>query len=1113
MNLTPNQQKALNIDKHICVTAGAGSGKTTVLVQRYLKILRSGKATPRQIVAITFTKKAAAEIKARIIEELHDDRNRDIRENCIEEMNTAPISTIHSFCARILREYPFDAKIPASFTIIEGIEQRLLFQKVIKSTFDDIVSKAENPFYSDIEYCLYRTRNKQYLIDLLSRMVNERSTIESLRQTVYENINNTEIPQVWYDIFNASILAENQLSEFLDCLHTILQIARGSKVDRIIELKQQIETLSVQNGESEEQRTLLIEIAGLITTSTDTIAKRDLIGSKVDTTVVEDEIQYVVETAKKIKSAPVYDCNTGIETDDEFLYKISQSLLQLYDLILKNYQKMKFIQGKLDNEDLQLRTVNLLKNVETVSQNIRGQYEYYMIDEYQDTNELQYELVNLLTNNLNESNLFIVGDPKQSIYGFRGADVRVFDDTKQKIEEHNGEVISLQENYRSLRDVVGFVNYFFEKQFEGVFENEFEVIYEPLNKARVAGGNGAVEIILRNEEDEVSESVFIAQKIKSMIDSKEEIWERGDNNEYPRPIKHGDITILIRARSHLPIIEVALNEFGIPYLTSGGIGFYQRQEIYDFWNYLHFLINPEKNNTSLIGVLRGPAFGISDVEIYEISQVGKDSFWENTVKYETPTDRLRHAISTLRNHLQIAQRMRLNRLIQTIVHETGMIGAIKSGNKGEQNWANYQKLLELAGTYDGDETGNLLNEFVDYLDILITDEPSEGDAPVEDSSSAVKIMTIHSAKGKEFPVVILPSLDRSSPQAREPFIDDELGIGFSPLRPEKEYNKTEPAIVSVMRKRQNLKDRAEEKRVFYVGVTRAKDRLILSGSINNKGKSRNKLQDIIKHLEYTNENDIKELNVELDVYTQERPIPQRFQQKIRFIKQIDWINDREQMPIEETPHTFPESPYDEIEINNFSSTYTIHELATYGQCPLRHYLEYVLKMSPLSGDLTSEETLTFEEQNDILLASEIGEVITSSLISLSNQQIHFNLDGHIISGRLDRLVKTESGIWHGIVLIPENTENLDVFSPEMELYGLLLHSQYPNQQAINIMLFSAYHNRHIEHSFTISDLNELRLGWIGRISNLQHENYTKNLEHCNYCPYSDSEGNCIVNKP
>ena len=1113
MNLTPNQQKALNIDKHICVTAGAGSGKTSVLVQRYLEILRSGNATPRQIVAITFTKKAAAEIKARIIEELHDDRNRDIRENCIEEMNTAPISTIHSFCARILREYPFDAKIPASFTIIEGIEQRLLLQKVIKSTFDNIVSKTENPLYSHIEYCLYRTRNRQYLIDLLSRMVNERSTIELLRESVYENINNTEIPQVWHDIFNAAILTENELSDFLDCLHTILQIARGSKVDRIIELKQQIETLSVQNGDSEEQRRLLNDIAELVTTTTNTIAKRDLIGSKVDTTEIDDEINLVVETAKKIKSAVVYDDNTNFETDDEFLYKLSQSLLPLYELILKNYQEMKFTQGKLDNEDLQLRTVNLLKNVETVSQKIRRQYQYYMIDEYQDTNQLQYELVNLLTNNLNESNLFIVGDPKQSIYGFRGADVRVFDETKQKIEAHNGEVISLQENYRSLRDVIGFVNYFFEKQFEGVFENEFEVIYEPLNKARVAAGNGAVEIILRKEEDEIPESVFIAQKIKSMIDSKEEIWERGeDNNELPRPIEYGDITILIRARRHLPIIEVALNEFGIPYLTSGGIGFYQRQEIYDIWNYLHFLINPERNNTSLIGVLRGPAFGISDVEIYEISQVGKDSLWENTIKYETPTDRLIYAISTLRNHLQIAQRMRLNRLIQTIVHDTGMIGAIKSGNKGEQKWANYQKLLELAGIYDGDETGNLLNEFVEYLDILISDEPSEGDAPVEDSSSAVKIMTIHSAKGKEFPIVILPSLDRLGPTAKEPFIDGELGIGFSPLRPEKEYNKTESVIVSVMKNRQNLKDRAEEKRVLYVGVTRARDRLILSGSINKEGKSKNKMQDIIDNLEFSND-DMIELPAELNVYTEGKSIQNLFQLKIPIFKQIDRIDDSVPISIEESADTFPELPYDEIEINNFSSTYTIHELATYGQCPLRYYLEYVLKMTPLSGDLTSEETQTFEEQNDILLTSEIGQVISSSLISLSNQQIHFNLDGHIISGRLDKLVKIKSGIWHGIKIIAEQAENLNVFSTEMELYGLLLHSHYPNQQTINIAFYSSHHNRHLEQSFAITDLNELRVRWIRKISNLQNEDYTKNLEHCNYCPYSDSEGNCIVDGP
>lgn len=1114
MNLTPNQQKALTIDKHVCVTAGAGSGKTTVLVERYLEILRSGNATPSQIVAITFTKKAAAEIKARIIKELHEEWNRNIREKYIEEMSTAPISTIHAFCARILREYPFDAKIPASFSVIEGIEQRLLLREVIKNAFDTFVSSMDNPFYSNLEFCLYRTRNKQYVIDLLTRMVNERSTIEKLRGDVYENINNTEIPHVWYKEFNAPILTEKELSNFMDNLYSILEISKGKNVEKTRELLQLISTLSVQNDQTERQRELFTEIATLITTKDNKIAKMNLIGSRVDTTDIDDEIKSVVDKAKKIKAAPVYDANTNYETDDELLYKISQNLLPLYDLILKNYQEMKFTQGKLDNQDLQLRTVHLLKNNQYVSQKIRKQFKYYMIDEYQDTNELQYELVKLLTNNLNDSNLFIVGDPKQSIYGFRGADVRVFDETKQKIRELDGEDISLQENYRSLRDVVGFVNSFFDYQHEGDLENEFDVIYEPLNKARGAEGNGSVEIILHQQEYDISESVLIAQKIKSMIDSNVNIWEHEENKkEIPRPIQYGDITILIRSRRHLPTIEIALNKFGIPFLTSGGIGFYQRQEIYDIWNYLNFLSNSAENNTSLIGVLRGPAFGISDVEIYEISHVGNKSFWENTNNYKSPTKRLCQAIATLRDHLQIAKRMPINRLIQTFVNETGMIGAIKTGNKGEQKWANYKKLLELAGTYDGDEFSDLLDEFVKYLDILISEEPSEGDAPVEESSSAVKIMTIHSAKGKEFPVVILPSLDRQSPNTQEPFIDDKLGVGFSPLRPEKEYLRTEPVIVPVMKNRKNNKEIAEEKRVFYVGVTRARDRLILSGSLNEKGESKNRLQEIIDKLEVSNENDMIELHVELDVNSDRGSIQDIFKLPIPIIKQVDETDNRLSIPIVETTNTFPELPYDEIEISNYASTYTVQDLAVYGLCPLRFYLENVLKITPLGVDQGSEETVSLEQQNDNLLSSEIGELISSSLVSLSNQQIHSNLDGHIISGRLDRLVKVESGIWHGIKLIRDTTENLDIFSTEMELYGLLLHANYPNQQTIHITCYSQHHKKHFEQSFVISDMTALKLKWIDKISNLQYEDYTKNLEHCNNCPYSDLAGNCIVNDP
>ena len=151
----------------------------------------------------------------------------------------------------------------------------------------------------------------------------------------------------------------------------------------------------------------------------------------------------------------------GMETDDDFLLSTIRDLLTLYTRISEAYRTAKLSQGKLDFTDLQLKTRDLVRNNADIRQKLVSRHQYYMVDEYQDTNELQYELVMLLTNELNGANLFIVGDPKQSIYAFRGADVRVFTKTKQKIVDEGGADIRLTENFRSLRDTVGFVNYFF----------------------------------------------------------------------------------------------------------------------------------------------------------------------------------------------------------------------------------------------------------------------------------------------------------------------------------------------------------------------------------------------------------------------------------------------------------------------------------------------------------------------------------------------------------------------------------------------------------------------------------------------------------------------------
>ena len=440
MKLTPSQQQALEIDRHICVTAGAGSGKTTVLVDRYLKILREGNVDPQEIVAITFTEKAAAEMKERIIEELspQEDSADSEQNNSLhgfrEKMSTAHISTIHAFCSRILREFPFQAGVPANFSILQGIDQKLSLQQIIRETLRDIATNLNDPHRTELTRLLQRYGGQQKLVDFFATMINQRDVVAQLMRDIYTERSEVEIRESWKQDMLTELMSLVDVPEFIRCLNAVLQIARGKNTTSIIPLTRQLEPLSQQHPKSPEALGMLKEIADLITLKGGGIAKAAFIGTRVDTTAVDTEIEVLVSAAKKIKALSLSEEEKDeVETDDDFLISTTRDLLTLYKRISTEYQTAKLSQGKLDFTDLQLRTRDLLRNNKEIRQTLIKRHKYYMVDEYQDTNELQYELVMLLTNELQSANLFIVGDPKQSIYGFRGADVRVFEQTKQKI--------------------------------------------------------------------------------------------------------------------------------------------------------------------------------------------------------------------------------------------------------------------------------------------------------------------------------------------------------------------------------------------------------------------------------------------------------------------------------------------------------------------------------------------------------------------------------------------------------------------------------------------------------------------------------------------------------
>jgi len=1164
MRFTPSQQDALNIHDHICVTAGAGSGKTAVLVERYLKILQSENVTPQQIVAITFTEKAAAEMKQRVINKLANDENTQIREKHLEQMYTAPISTIHTFCSRILREFPIQAGVPANFSILQGIDQKLLLQHTIKNTLRDIATNTDDKHYNELRHSLQRYGNRQKLVELFSTMIEKRYMITKIMKEVYSDDGEGPLPEAWQKVFREKLMSETEITEFTQCLRTVLQVANGKNAAEVNILTIKLETLPDKNPTAPGVQNLLKEIADLITTKSGSIAITSFLKKGVDTTGIENEIKYLESAADKIKSAPPLNTE-GEETDDQFLLNTTHSLLALFTRIYDEYQNNKLSQGKLDFEDLQIKTRDLLRNNEEIRQKLLARHKYYMVDEFQDTNELQYELVMLFTNNLKDVNLFIVGDPKQSIYGFRGADVRVFDKAKQKIRDNDGQNILLQENFRSLRDNVGFVNCFFERLMADGTETEYEVPYEPLTNARIAKANGTIEIILGQRDNEAAnEYTLIAQHIKNMVANKEKGRVQGEGRDAPpQPIKYGDIAILIRYRTHLPNIEHALLSEGIPYLTTEGVGFYQRQEIYDIWNYLNFLNNPKENSTSLVGILRGPAFGISDTELYEISQQKGNSFWEKVENNQIPTDQLTNAIATLDNHIDVAHRLPINHLILTIVNDTGMIGTLGLGRQGPQRWANYQKLLDLSRNFDGDETKQTLADFIEFLDILIAEEPREGDAPIEESSTAVQIMTIHSAKGKQFPIVILPSLDRTGKYVTEPYIDESLGIGFSPLNPDDNYTKTEPEIINLMKDRANAKDEAEKKRLFYVGATRAEDRLILSGSLYKSGddeKPRNKLKWLYEHLGISPDQDSLNLPVKLNLYPENSENSQSFQLDIPILRQLNVTENVDQVSDETVVIDFPEHPFRPLKPSDFKTSFSLTELTNYMRCPLRYYLENVLRIPPPNEeqrdwdkiemdavirrilakikhpsqkedlDETIDEALenypeltkksiTTELKEKIgiyinnFLNAEFAATAFSTTKSYTNHQIHADINGHIISSRFDRLFKDQTGQWQIINFKIFETQNSVYCKPEMGLYALLFHKAYPNESNVDITFYFMEQNKFEQMCFNSTDFREISEQLQKQITSLQQGVFSKNLEHCCSCPYTDSHGQCIVKEP
>ncbi|MDO9035691.1 MAG: 3'-5' exonuclease, partial [Methanoregula sp.] len=500
--------------------------------------------------------------------------------------------------------------------------------------------------------------------------------------------------------------------------------------------------------------------------------------------------------------------------------------------------------GGLDFSDLILHARQLfVEQRELVSTHFMPRFRYILVDEFQDTDLAQFDIILSIIGKPSPTTdcLFIVGDPKQSIYLFRDADVTRFKEAQEIISAAcKGRVVNLDTSFRSTKEVIGLSNFIFSRLLASA-EKPWEFGYEPvkISESR-AGHTGSVELLLPPKGSDAAgtkrnEAGMLARRIHSIVNAQplSVYSEQPDHTFIQRPARYGDIAILLEARTSLSYYLSALGEYGIPFYVHGGTGFYHRQEVYDLCNILPFLEH-RHDNISLAGILRSPYFGVPDTELFSIAQENGRMLWDKLGAYVTRTGAgpATRAFALLSSWQQYAGRSGLVSLLRRILSESGVYTVYAALPAGEQILANIEKLVSMARNRE--EAGNYaLADFTADLRQAMDEDEREGEAPLDAlCENAVNIMTVHAAKGLEFPIVFVPDMGTGFRDRPDPIMigDNPLLVGVKVPNPADNYEMTESAVMVMLRELQRQKERAERKRLLYVALTRARDHLFMSGT-------------------------------------------------------------------------------------------------------------------------------------------------------------------------------------------------------------------------------------------------------------------------------------------
>ncbi len=991
-DLTKDQQKAVErLAGDVVVSAGAGTGKTRVLTERFIHIGCTKNARVDEILAITFTEKAADEMKRRIALRFEKLGMNDEK----KEVETAYISTVHSFCSRILRENPFAAGVDPEFSILDDIDKALLYDEI----FEELYSEGDADLVELAE--LYEG--------------------ESLKNGIVQYIELSR--SLGRDVrhIDKQLIDPGQINKKI----------KKTVEDKIVSIQQNIKSLSLGlkssevTGAAEGKRATVVNLA-------------EKIGNDSASPEILTQIE---ETISGLRSNPpksgdpatylkVYSVLTRIraiikknESLIEFNEKLEDKLLQYKILFLditkkfwQSYSRRKKEDGVLDYEDLQLTTRRLLQTDTSVKNEYRNRFKYILVDEFQDINWLQMDLIDLLTNN----NLFVVGDVRQSIYGFRNADVEILRNLQRKtIAKNKDNCIFLNDNFRSAQNIISFINSLFSELWL-----EDTSAFQPLKYARNELGKDLldpfVEFFLlsknRSRENKGDLDELREQEARAISERLRQIVEEEKTKVYDtnlmkqRQITYGDIGVLCRSRLTYDIYSKAFNERNIPYYLVRSKSYYEKEEIIDIVNFLAIIDNP-LDDPALIAVLRSRFVELTDdtlvllrkfaqrkgiVSPYAMKSLLQIS--EIEMLRDEEKEKINRFLALLREIRRRKETLSLSKILDILLSKTNYVTKLLAAPDSMKKVANVNKFQEILRHYEIKKNKGIA-DFIRFYNTVKEKELEESEAPTETAESdSVKILTIHGAKGLEFPIVVVADMGRKFEFKHEKFaVSREFEVACDP--PTEENIKSAGKILIELQTKE--KELAEEKRLLYVAMTRARDRLILAGLCNfHKNYQiedakcfadwlRNIVfghYDTIEEIEAYNEMDFNSTKIKLHINPQvgNESIASPRSRLIDFCSKP--IRNSEKIP--EADFWQPDKST-VLELRNIVKRLKLEEktaavqlpahlsitdIITYNDCPYRFFLSNVLKFPE---KYLFEKDYNIESRKGELTGVELGEAVHS----------------------------------------------------------------------------------------------------------------------------------------